>query len=328
MSSRATPGVGVVASWLAMAASALCLCCLSHPAAAQAEDEGPDLRAYVLEIILFRPLNRSDLDERQWREAQAAAQAAAAAEAEALKELERLEGETAIDDPSAMLMPPPEETPNVDRPPLAESEPFADGFGYLTDEVLPPVYRFEAPLPERFADMAEDTRELTTLFDRLRRSSAYEPLLHERWLQVTYPRDVANTRPLALEREDLAVTGTVKLAVERRLHLELDLTFSQPDMVDYRLQQTRVMTSGELHYIDHPAFGAVCRVTPAELPEGYPDALLADLLQDARLYAADPERRLQSLPWPEPPPPMPDTEEDLPPADGEPVTPDTAPEAP
>ncbi|MEO0421643.1 MAG: CsiV family protein [Pseudomonadota bacterium] len=260
---------------------------IASPMAASAQNDS-ELRAYAVEIILFRPSQQADLDERQWREA---AQAAADA--------------TATTDEELVLDPDGSVTPEVDAAGASapELEPFADGFGYLSEEGLPPVYRYEPPLPERFAALAPETRELSTLFDRLNRSSAYEPLLHERWMQLTYPRDVANPRPITVQREDLAIDGTVKLAVERRLHLELDLTLSQPGGVDYQLQQARVMTSGELHYVDHPAFGAVCRITPVELPDGYPDGMLEDLLQDARLYGADPDERLQSLPWPPPAPP-------------------------
>ncbi|MEM9385802.1 MAG: CsiV family protein [Pseudomonadota bacterium] len=261
-------------------AAAMAVAFLALPLGSVAQTES-QLRAYAVEIILFRPLQRSDLDERQWREA---ADATAAGDAAALDQLS-----APLEDESA-------QSPS-------EPAPFADGFGYLSAEGLPPVYRYEAPLPERFADMAPDTRELSTLFDRLRRSSAYEPLLHERWMQLTYPRDVANPRPITLQRDDLSIDGTVKLAVERRLHLELSLTLSQAGSVNYELQQARVMTSGELHYVDHPAFGAVSRITPIELPEGYPDALLDDLLEDARLYGADPVRRMQSIPWPPPAPP-------------------------
>jgi hypothetical protein len=36
----------------------------------------------------------------------------------------------------------------------------------------------------------------------------------------------------------------------------------------YRLMTTRRVTSGELHYFDHPAFGVLMRITPVPVQDG------------------------------------------------------------
>jgi hypothetical protein len=41
----------------------------------------------------------------------------------------------------------------------------------------------------------------------------------------------------------------------------------QPLYRVYRMQQSRRMRSGELHYLDHPVFGLAVRVTPYEPPK-------------------------------------------------------------
>lgn len=74
--------------------------------------------------------------------------------------------------------------------------------------------------------------------------------------------------------------GELKLVLSRYLHLEADLRYytgelHQPMLaiedefadisvqpVVYRLKESRRMRSGELHYLDHPAFGLIARVTP------------------------------------------------------------------
>ncbi len=83
--------------------------------------------------------------------------------------------------------------------------------------------------------------------------------------------------------------GTVKLHLGRYLHLEADLLYrsqiepiasntflmslseeKQPQTL-FRMQQTRRMRSGELHYFDHPKFGLLVQITPYELPEPAPE---------------------------------------------------------
>jgi len=69
------------------------------------------------------------------------------------------------------------------------------------------------------------------------------------------------------------VEGTVRVAVERYLHLYLDLKlvdttltlnadFSDYDLPEFRLNQHRRMRSKELHYFDHPKFGVIALITP------------------------------------------------------------------
>nr|WP_246480525.1 CsiV family protein [Motiliproteus sediminis] len=54
----------------------------------------------------------------------------------------------------------------------------------------------------------------------------------------------------------------------------LQLVMPEPGILTLRLQQSRRMRSGELHYIDHPMLGLIARVTPYELPQPEPEPLL------------------------------------------------------
>ena len=77
------------------------------------------------------------------------------------------------------------------------------------------------------------------------------------------------------------VNGLARVAVERYLHLDLDLRLHLPasatqatspeeyGVPEIRLRQQRRMRSKELHYFDHPRFGVIALITPYE-PEPEP----------------------------------------------------------
>lgn len=84
--------------------------------------------------------------------------------------------------------------------------------------------------------------------------------------------------------EQPAIDGIVRLSRGRFLHLALDLRYrrgaeksegSLLSMFDrdvereslYRLAQSRRIRSGEMHYFDHPRFGAIVLLTPYPAPE-------------------------------------------------------------
>ncbi len=110
----------------------------------------------------------------------------------------------------------------------------------------------------------------------LRSSAGYRPLVHMAWRQDVPDRRSALPLRLPVERlrEGTAfIDGSATVAVERYLHLTLDLTlhadstapqdqslFEEPDI--YPLVETRRMRSGEIHYFDNPRFGVLALITP------------------------------------------------------------------
>lgn len=88
-----------------------------------------------------------------------------------------------------------------------------------------------------------------------------------------------------------AIEGTIVLSRARYLHIETDLVYTRPmpasirdarpplvlvngrrawrgELLRVRLRAHRRMRSDELHYIDHPGFGVLVRLTPYEIREG------------------------------------------------------------
>jgi len=142
-----------------------------------------------------------------------------------------------------------------------------------------------------------------------RRSRNYRLLLHKGWRQqlqerahakpvyLRYPEaDTTTADPRSYARlfqvdpEPAMLEGTITVALERYLHLGVDLVFrpdtseaglQQPDVYRdpksavadtpvpapvFRMIETRRMRSGERHYFDHPRIGVIALITAYEPP--------------------------------------------------------------
>lgn len=124
----------------------------------------------------------------------------------------------------------------------------------------------------------------------LDRSSRYRTLAYIAWRQPVYDRNSAVPVDLpARGRSDGAwVDGSARVAVERYLHLSLDLQLHLPagatsaeaspasgvaeqaPVAEIRLNESRRMRSRELHYFDNPRFGVIALITPYEPPSAPP----------------------------------------------------------
>lgn len=108
---------------------------------------------------------------------------------------------------------------------------------------------------------------------RLRRSRDFRPLLHMAWTQAALDPDKAGWVPVRGQAEDgTRIDGSARLAVSRYLHLKLEMKADMPDKGNFALTQSRRMKSGEIHYFDHPEFGALVRVIREPPPEPEPPA--------------------------------------------------------
>jgi hypothetical protein len=62
--------------------------------------------------------------------------------------------------------------------------------------------------------------------------------------------------------------GILRVYRLRYLHVDVDLVYHRSGVdTPFRLQTSRRMRSGELHYLDHPLFGLLILVTPLALDE-------------------------------------------------------------
>lgn len=128
----------------------------------------------------------------------------------------------------------------------------------------------ESPETGSWTRLPDSGGRLTAVADALQRSGSYRPLAHLRWRQPVMAPDTARAIDIGALLDDRTanLSGTLRLSVSRYLHLETDLRLTdtragyEQDVPVYRLQQSRRMRSGELHYIDHPRFAVLAVITP------------------------------------------------------------------
>jgi len=186
------------------------------------------------------------------------------------------------------------EDPGFDEEPLfIEEEPL---------EEIPRFYRSIDLIP-----LAEDEYTMDDILGRLKRLDVYEPLMHFGWSQVTWPDE--DTLPIdlgVLGTPPKGLNGSLRLYLSRYLHLVVDLQLDgpaarestnslssygdyrslneygdvgEPIPVRYRIDENRILKSGELRYFDHPKFGVLARITRVEdAPEEMPDSTETELL--------------------------------------------------
>lgn len=186
--------------------------------------------------------------------------------------------------------------------PTLEEQRFEDEIPLIADAPI------DEPRRIRDIELVRLNREDFTMgeiMSRLRRLDAYEPLMHFGWTQATWPEE----ETLAIELGSLAkrpssLDGSLTLYLSRFLHLVVDLQLDAPEAIDrdavredsvpsygdyrarsrpgairYRIEENRILKSGELRYFDHPKFGVLAKVARVEEePENLPEMDDTELL--------------------------------------------------
>ncbi|GMQ83920.1 MAG: CsiV family protein [Gammaproteobacteria bacterium] len=133
----------------------------------------------------------------------------------------------------------------------------------------------------------------------LSRSSQYRPIAYFAWRQAVLDRSQAVSMQLPGKDNHTGntyVDGSVRVAVERYLHLYMDLQLHTPvnseqlelldyDIPEFRLTEHRRMRSKEIHYFDNPRFGVIALITAYEPPQQQTSSAAAELSQPQKTGA-------------------------------------------
>lgn len=96
-------------------------------------------------------------------------------------------------------------------------------------------------------------------YTRLSRSQNYQPLMHVAWIQSVQSHSMS--RAVKISSPDGSINGFFQLQRGNLVHMKADLEYS-PNRVIYRLNEKRRFKLNETHYLDHPKFGVIARVSP------------------------------------------------------------------
>lgn len=116
--------------------------------------------------------------------------------------------------------------------------------------------------------------QLTELESRLRSSGAYVPVAHVAWSQTASSWGTRAGFPLQRLGVDVeGLTGTVFLEHGQFLHLGMSLNYAMPvppaglnaaPGTPFTINESRRVRFYERNYFDHPAYGVIALVTPAQ----------------------------------------------------------------
>ena len=144
-----------------------------------------------------------------------------------------------------------------------------------TSPDLPPPGVYPAPLelpdsgpatPRPPAGLLALTRAqfaLDGIWVSMRRSAGYRPLAHFAWaMPAQWTGDPIPLRLSTLAAGPLPFSGLASLEEERFVHLAIDLRMPAVEEGggEYRIRERRRLLLGEVHYFDHPRFGAIARL--------------------------------------------------------------------
>lgn len=123
---------------------------------------------------------------------------------------------------------------------LSDQSPFA-----WASDMREPI-----PLPEAQSG-------LFAAYEQLRRAPNLRPLLHLAWLQAVEPGQVS--APYHVRGAE--VEGMVSLEQGEHLYASVDIEYRPADGMIYRLREKRQLKLDEIHYLDHPAFGVLIKLS-------------------------------------------------------------------
>lgn len=177
--------------------------------------------------------------------------------------------------------------PTPEMPDYSDALSLIEDVPQFDDELLTPAD--DAPAtPIAFQRLPDDQLALASVYQRLGRSGEVEPLLHIGWRQPSFgterarriripdrpalspepgteaatpPAPETTSEPLPGESLAPRFDGAVRLRIGRYLVFDADFVFQNLETL-VRLNETRRLMFGEIHYFDDPNFGLLVQVTP------------------------------------------------------------------
>jgi hypothetical protein len=119
---------------------------------------------------------------------------------------------------------------------------------------------------------------------KLKANKRYNVLVHKAWRQTGFADDAAIDIPIDSRKasdDKNNIHGSIKIVLERYLHIYTDMTYQQPRkdsapvwqgqesqrFKEYPIKFHRRMRSKELHYLDHPMVGILVMAMPVKKQE-------------------------------------------------------------
>lgn len=96
-------------------------------------------------------------------------------------------------------------------------------------------------------------------YSKLARAKGYKPLMHKAWVQKVNANSYG--RAIKIRSPDGTINGFFRLQRGHLVHMVVDMEYSRGRTI-YRLNEKRRFKLNETHYLDHPKFGILARISP------------------------------------------------------------------
>jgi len=100
---------------------------------------------------------------------------------------------------------------------------------------------------------------LSSIYAVLARNQSYHPLLHTAWIQSVRKNHLSTA--VQITGGEGRINGFVRIQRGHLLHLISDIEYSNGGVI-YRINEKRRFKLNEIHYLDHPKFGLLIRISP------------------------------------------------------------------
>jgi len=135
-----------------------------------------------------------------------------------------------------------------------------------TTELFEQVDTKIAPV-KRYASVESGTKTMSSQYSRLSRADSYRPFYYESWQIQAKSNRVS--LPIHISSHEQNLEGWIKIQRGSLLHVVADLEYSpsSPDESEdliYRIAEKRRVLLNEVHFLDHPYFGVLVKVSPVE----------------------------------------------------------------
>jgi hypothetical protein len=125
--------------------------------------------------------------------------------------------------------------------------------------------------PKRLADLSKypevssNNKALLSSYRKLAGSGGqYQPLFYEAWIQKVKSNKFS--KPMQITNDESTIDGYFQMQRGHYVHMNVDIEFSpenyEEETIIYRLNEKRRFKLNETHYLDHPKFGILARISP------------------------------------------------------------------
>ncbi|MBE0470307.1 MAG: hypothetical protein IBX55_12475 [Methyloprofundus sp.] len=141
---------------------------------------------------------------------------------------------------------------------FAQSAPTTELFEQTETKILP---------VKRYASVQLGTKTMRSEYSRLSRAGNYRPFYYNSW-QMQVNSDQLSL-PIHILSSEQNLQGWIKIQRGSLLHVVADLEYlpshsGESEGLIYRIAEKRRVLLNEVHFLDHPYFGALVKVSPVD----------------------------------------------------------------